>query len=410
MIEMKQRQYTILFVDDEPSILASLRRAFRKEGWHMLTAQSGAEGLELLRQQPVHVVVSDMLMAEMDGAEFLKRVKAMYPGTVRIVLTGFPKSEVATRAFAEADIHELVPKPWQAAELKVIINSALAQTADQEESSSGLPRLLDEMGTLPSLPNLYTEVRQAMEDADEISVDRVAEVIMRDPAVSAKILQVANSSYFGRSRQVETVKKAIVLLGLESVANLVLSVSVFESFKDRPIDGFGRDEFWEHSAAVSAAAKALATARGRSRDYIAVITLAGILHDLGKLVFASSMNERYARAIAQAVKDGRSIAAVEKEMLGVSHTAVGGHLGDWWNLPTPVVEAMRFHHEPASSAKSPEFASTIHIADALAHELNMGASGTGQIPEIDSSALETLGLDEADLDGIRAQLAELADS
>jgi len=151
---------TILFVDDEQGVLNSVRRLLRREGWNLLLANSAAEGLQILGEQQVDVVVSDMMMPEMDGAMFLKQVKSLYPTTVRMILTGFSGREMVSRAFSEADIHEIITKPWDDAELKQILHNALEQGADQGRVSPQLRRIISQMQTLPALPALYQELRE----------------------------------------------------------------------------------------------------------------------------------------------------------------------------------------------------------------------------------------------------------
>ena len=397
---------TILFVDDEPRILSAIRRLLRREEWKVLIATSGREGLDLLQEQPVDMVVSDMLMAEMDGATFLKKVKESHPDTIRIILTGYPKSEIVTRAFAEADIHQMISKPWDSEELKEIIRDAFQQSESQEEESQGLHQIINKIDALPSLPQVYIEVRQVIQGADAPSAEKVAEVIMQDPAIAAKILQVANSAFFGQSRKVETINRAVVLLGLQLVENLVLSTSVFQAFETGEIEGFSHDELWRHCIACSLVARSVETRHSQDRERLEKVMLASILHDLGKLVFARFMPDDYARVVKTAREGQSSIAAAEEQILGATHTAVGGYLANWWNLPAQVADAIRWHHDPASSQEDPEFVSTIHLADALAHRLQVGGSGTGKVPEIESFASEALGIDDEELDLIEAELKD----
>jgi HD-like signal output (HDOD) protein/CheY-like chemotaxis protein len=400
---------TILFVDDEPHILSALRRLLRREGWQILTAASGLEGLEVLQEQEIDLVVSDMVMSEMDGAIFLHHVKARWPTIPRIILTGYPKSEAVIRAYTEADIHQIIAKPWDEKELKEIIRNALPESDTLEEESQGLRQIINEMDALPPLPHVYTELRRVIGDAETSSAEAVAEVIMQDPVIAAKILQVANSSFFGQSRKVETINRAIVLLGLEMVGNLVLSASVFQTFATEEIEGFGHDDFWRHSIGCSLGARVVLSRSNPNRERLEKISLASILHDLGKFVFAQAMRDRYTEVVKKTRETGFLIAEIEREMLGTDHAAVGGYLADWWNLPTLVVDAIRWHHEPDGGRDDPQFISAIHLADVLAHRLQIGASGNGRIPEIHPFASEALGIAPDELDAIEAQIKDEMD-
>ena len=400
---------SILFVDDEPRILSSIRRLLRREGWELLFATSGRAGLAALEEHDVDLVVSDMLMAEMDGATFLREVKEAHPNTIRVILTGYPDSEMVARAFAEADIQQIIPKPWEGDELKDIIRNALEQSASQDEEIEGLHEIINKIDALPSLPHVYTELRAAIQDAESSSAETVAEIIMQDAAMAAKILQVANSAFFGQRRQVETINRAVVLLGMQMVENLVLSTSVFQSLEADEIEGFSAEDFWQHSMACSGAARAIEGERSRDRERLEKVMLAGILHDLGKLVFARFMPDQYAEVVS-AARDGQSsMAELEKELLGASHAAVGGYLANWWNLPAQVAAAIRWHHEPAQSREDPSFVATIHVANVLVHRLQVGASGTCATPDIDPSALEALEMDEGRLADIEAEVKDTVD-
>lgn len=400
---------TILFVDDEPHILSALRRLLRREGWRILTATSGLEGLGILQEQEIDLVVSDMVMSEMDGAAFLHQVKARFPTITRIILTGYPKSEAVIRAYTEADIHQIIAKPWDDEELKVIIRNVLQESDTPEEESQGLRQIISEMDALPPLPHVYTELQRVLGEAETSSAEAVAEVIMQEPAIAAKILQIANSSFFGQSRKVETINRAIVLLGLEMVGNLVLSTSVFQTFATEEIEGFSHDGFWRHSIGCSLAARLIEQRRTPDRERLEKIALASILHDMGKFVFVQAMRDRYTEVVEKARETGSLIPEIEREILGTDHAAVGGYLADWWNLPTLVADAIRWHHEPDGGGDDPQFISAIHLADVLAHQLQIGASGNGRIPDIHPFASEALGIAPDELDAVGAQVKDEVD-
>jgi response regulator RpfG family c-di-GMP phosphodiesterase len=169
---MEDQKKSILLVDDERSILSSLRRLLRREGWNLLTADSGEQGLSVLADQTVDLVISDMRMPQMDGATFLKKVKDLYPNTIRIILTGYAERGAVTKAFTDADIHQMIHKPWDDEELKEILRNALSQTAGQDEESPGLHRIINEVGALPVLPSIYTLMLQKF--AQKCVVDHAA--------------------------------------------------------------------------------------------------------------------------------------------------------------------------------------------------------------------------------------------
>ena len=359
---------TVLIVDDEKAVLMSLRRLLRREPWDLLLTTSGRKGLELLAQNHVDLVVTDMQMDGMDGATFLKQVKQDYPGTVRVILTGYAERKSVTEAFTEAGVYQLISKPWDDDELKVVLRAALAQTEPPSDESEGLKRMINEIDSLPSLPNVYLELRSALAASEEGSTERVAEVVGQDPAIAARTLRIANSAFFGQRRQVETISRAISLIGLDMIENIVLAASVFRDLASDDIAGFDHTEFWRHSLASGVVAKAILDERSQDRKRAEMAMLAGTLHDLGKLVFAKFYHEAYVDVVGLAQRDVEFISVKEQEAFGLSHMTLGGHLADWWNMPASIVEAIRWHNDPVRAEVDPELAAIVHMADRSSHD------------------------------------------
>ena len=376
---------TILIVDDEKGVLSSLRRLLRKEGWRLLLTTSARKGLELLASNRVDLVVSDMRMPGMDGATFLRQVKEDYPQTVRVILTGYAERKSVTDAFTEADIYQLISKPWDDDELKEVLRNALEQIEGQEDESEGLHRLLNEIDSLPSLPNVYVQLKQALAESDEGSLERVAEVVAQDPAIAARTLRIANSAFFGQRRQVETIQRAVSLIGLVMIENIVLAASVFSSFETEDIPGFSHTEFWSHSLACGLIARFVEEHISRDRKRMEMAMLAGTLHDLGKLVLARYYNTTYVEVVGSAQRDEAFVSEKERDLLGVTHSTLGGHLADWWNMPEPIADAIRWHENPAGSSGDRALAAVVHMADVFVHRANVGESGNGKIPDFHAS-------------------------
>lgn len=397
---------TLLFVDDERSVLSSLRRLLRREGWNLLFAESAVEGMELLRQHEVDLVVSDMRMPQIDGATFLKKVRQDYPHTVRIMLTGYADRASVSRAFSDAEIHELVSKPWDDDELKQILRDALEQSADQEGEIPGLHAIINEIETLPPLPHTYAEVRQALRKAAANSTEPVAEVIMRDPSMAARLLQVANSSFFGQRRAVDTVSRAILVLGLQMVENLVLATSAFDTLRFDGLPNLTADELWKHSLACGSIARYIAERQHKPESFQETAMLAGTLHDLGKLVLAKYVAETYSKVLLEAHASEKPLFEVERIHLGTDHPAIGGHLAEWWNLPPKIVEAVRWHHTPDESKIDPRLTHLVHLSNALAHQLELGSSGPKQLPNIDERTSRILALPTSEIEKILDELRQ----
>lgn len=401
---MSAAKHTLLLVDDEPHVLASLRRLLRKEGWNLLVAASGQEGLDLLAANRVDLVVSDMRMPHMDGAAFLRQVRHQYPQVTRLVLTGYAEREAVKRAFEEAGIHEMIAKPWDDEELKAILRGFLQQQECQEREARGLHALLSHLGPLPVLPQVYFEVRELLLSEDGPSVEAIARAILREPAMAAKLMQVANSTFFGQRRHVENVERAVTVLGLALVHGLVLTHSVFQVLEVRQVEGFSHEALWRHSLACGLLARRIAQRLSWNQQEQEAAILAGMLHDLGKLVLANALPGRYARVIRRARQAKRTIAAAERELLGVTHAAVGGHLAEWWNLPLPLAEAIRWHCRPATSPQPSPLACLTHLADVVVHRLGIADIPLALPAAPSPRLLAALGMEILELDSITADL------
>jgi len=292
-------------------------------------------------------------------------------------------------------------------ELVEIIRSAFQQADSQEVELLGLHRIIGDIESLPPVPRVYTELCRVTEDPETTSTEEVARVIGRDPAVAAKILQIANSAFFGQRRQVETINRAVILLGLEMVKNLVLATGVFQALAPTQVQALDQKEFWKHCLACGMAAATLERGLSKDRQRSELAMLAGTIHDLGKLVLIQYMPERYGDVVSAAQMQQAMLTDIEDEMLGTTHSAVGGYLAEWWNLPARIVEALHWHHEPAES-DDVRLASVVHLADIVVHRAGIGSSGCGRVPDVDDAATSTLGVGAKTLQKLEKRMLEAA--
>jgi len=357
----------VLFVDDEPSILDGLRRTMRsmRHEWEMSFAGSGQEALELLASQAFDVIVTDMRMPGMDGAELLRRVMESHPKVARIVLSGQADKETIYRALGP--MHQYLAKPCDSKTLKATLEGAC--TISSLLGDEVLKELVSKMVTLPSLPSLYSEMMDEIQ-APEPSIKKVAEIVSKDIGMTAKMLQIVNSALFGLSHRVADPAQAVSLLGLDTVRSLVLSVHVFRQFDGIDLEGFSLEALWNHSMQVGSYAKSIARSEGEGGRASGAdgAFIAGLLHDVGKLVLVANLPGRYGEALCLCEAEGLAIAEAEKRVFGTTHAEVGGYLMGLWGLPTPVIDAIAFHHRPAETpAKSLRLLAMVHVADAIAH-------------------------------------------
>jgi HD-like signal output (HDOD) protein len=385
---------SILFVDDEPNVLSGLRRLLhaRRGEWDMRFALGGEAALAALAEQPCDVIVSDMRMPGLDGAALLTRVQREHPNVVRIVLSGHTEMEAALRAVPVA--HQFLSKPCDAERLSDVIARACGLHALLR--SDAVRAVVGSLDRLPSLPRVYAQLTRALADP-ETSLPEIARIVGQDLAMCAKVLQLANSAFFGQARHVASIERAVTVLGANMIKNLALAVGAFSAFER---DGRVLDRLHEHSMATGRLAAAMLSDRRQAEDAF----MAGMLHDLGKLVLVARFAEPLAAAVARARATDRPLYEAEREVCGVTHAAVGAYLVGLWGLPYPIVEAIAHHHDPATAApRTFDVLTAVHVADAFAPR---GPDEPG-VGEVDEALLARLGVADR-LPGWRQMAADLA--
>lgn len=396
----------ILFVDDEPHILQGLQNLLRRHRhkWTMVFACGAEAALAALEQRPFDVVVSDMRMPGTDGVALLGQVKQKCPETVRIILTGQAERETALRAVPVA--HQFLSKPCDAALLENVIERACKlREVIGDPSVRGL---VGEVQRLPSVPRVYAALRDALAD-DTTSVADIARVLEQDMAICAKLLQLVNSAFFRMARRITRVEDAVIYLGPDTVKDLVLSVEVFGAAEgEAELGGLSVESLQQHALHTANMASRMLADKAQADEAF----MAGMLHDIGKLVLASQRPQHVRKALDAASQDGRPLYAVEEEMGGVTHAEVGAYLLGIWGLPYPIIEAVANHHHPTRVQQQAfDVLAAVHVADLLVHEAGAGAAANqGPTSDlIDVSYLESLGVADR-LAGWRTTAAEQVQS
>jgi HD-like signal output (HDOD) protein len=381
----------ILFVDDEPRVLDGLRRMLRpmSKEWEMAFAQSGPEALDTLAERSFDVVVSDMRMPGMDGGQLLTEVMRRHPETVRIVLSGHSDKQMILRSVGPA--HQYLAKPCDPELLKLVI--ARAYALRDVLSEVALREAISQIESLPSLPQLYVELVNELQSPDA-SVKKVGEIIRKDVGMTAKVLQLVNSAFFGLRRHVSDPAQAAGLLGLDTIQALVLSVQAFSQFDDAGAAGLCLDTLWNHSMATGALARDICAAEGSEARESDHALMAGLLHDAGKLILAANLPERYRQVITLMRDAPVAQWEAERQVFGTTHAEVGAYLLGLWGLPNPIVEALAFHHRPSECMET-SFAplTAVHVADAVEHEAHAAMDGR-DVSRLDTDYLERIGLAE----------------
>ena len=342
----------MLFVDDETAVLEGLERGLLDvvdDACELAFASSGAEALVLMAAEPFDVLVTDMRMPCMDGAALLERVQALYPETVRLVLSGQMDPDTALRSTVHA--HQFMGKPSTAQDVYAVATTSFGMRGKLD--CAVFRRAVGSIDRLPVVPAVYRELDAEL-SRSETSVRRVAAIVEGDPALAMKLLQLANSAFFGGGRTVTSVGDAVGRIGTGLVRALALT-GAFESDRvhARELEGFQRV-----ALAVALQARDLVPAHAE-----AAFT-AGLLVECGSLVIAMTTPEDYAEVQIYAQHEGVPIHVAEQAVWGVDHAAIGEYLLALWGLPTPIVDAIAHHHaDPASVEWAPVSAAVRSAVD-----------------------------------------------
>lgn len=377
-------QKRILFVDDEAAVLDGLRNLLRKQRrvWKMTFAQGGKSALELLASEPFDVVVTDMRMPGMDGAELLTRVKEIYPGIARVVLSGHADLAMLNRALPVAQ--QYLSKPCDSEVLRGVIERVCA--LQSLVSGTAVREVVGRLDKLPSIPETYFKLTRAIDDPSA-RTDAISNIVQNDPAMSAKVLQLVNSAYFGMSRPLSSISQAISYLGIDLLKGLALTLNVFAAHDARTSTGLSLEALQQTAILTARVAKRMVE---DPKDGEAAFS-AGLLHEVGAIILAMAAPGDSAAVIREVEASGRPAHTVERELLGATHAEVGGYLLGVWGLPLPIVEAVAYHHAlPLVPRGERDMAAIVHVASTLAaHSLAKGGRSPGH--DLDMAGLEAAG-------------------
>ncbi len=361
---MEAMKLRILFVDDDQNVLGGLGRMLRpmRDRWETFFTNSGPEALEFLERQEVDVVVSDMRMPGMDGSELLHTIKDQFPQVIRIILSG--QSE-RTKVYETVRVaHQYLSKPCDDETLRTTIDRSRLLCALMSDKS--LRQVVSQIESLPSLPALYTAILQELE-SEYCSIQRVGEIISRDIGMTAKILQLVNSAFFGFFRHIASPVQAAELLGTETIKVLVLSEKIFSTMDQSKVPGFHLQNLWEHSLLTGTTARTIAKKERHSQTGIDHAFMAGVLHDSGQLVLAANFPQKYKEVLGLVQGEQIPVWQAERHVLGAGHAEVGAYLLALWGLPEPIVEAIARHHQPPSEISPVGLRTLIFISNAMEH-------------------------------------------
>lgn len=379
----------ILFVDDEPALLQFYGMMFERhsQDWDVSLAGNGQQALAMVCGAPFDVVVSDMRMPEFNGAELLQEVSRIQPRTARFIISGFSDREMVMKCLPGT--HQFMAKPFSPADLT---NKVLrSMQANEWLESEALRAIVAKLFALPSLPSSYFQILQEI-NSPFAQADKVGAIIARDPAMTAKLLQLVNSAFFGLPRTISDPTEAVLHLGIETVRSLALSIQIFDQFDHLRTLQFPIALLMKHCLKVANSARAIARSEGAEAGVADDAFAAGLLMDIGTLVMLQNLTPAFEEAQEISRSQMKPMWVAEREVLGVTHAEIGGYLLALWGLPLPIVEAVLHHHEPAR-CRNVEFSplTCVHVANVLEHKHRLDEPPFN-VPDTDAAHLQGLGL------------------
>lgn len=393
----------VLFVDSSPEAFVGLQEQMSDAGppWQVDYAASGEQALAVLAAEPVDVIIVDEQLAPMDGVTLLTRVREKHPTTIRMILS---QSSAANRPSLAAIVaHRVLAKPCNVSELALMVRRSCALRTLTGETEAY--RRTMAAAALPSKPGVYMELNRVLSDPTW-QPSQVSAAVERDVAMSAKVLQLANSALFGLTQNVTAVKDAVVYLGVETVKSLALTAEAFGKLGPRNTTDFSFDAFQNHAMLVARITAAMLPT-GRAQQEAVT---AALLHDIGKLVIISDGSTRWSQLKRQAAAREIPVHELEQENDGVTHADIGAYLLSLWGLPDAIVEAVAHHH---TAGRVPGVALdsvvAVHVANALAHELEPAADDAPPHTGLDEELIGRLGL-ESRVELWRNAARQLADA
>ena len=354
---------SILFVDDEKPILRSLRRLFQDTEYEMFFVENGDAALRFLQLQRVDLVISDMRMPGMDGHQLLRKVKELYPQTMRLILSGFAEKNRVFTSLLDGSAQMYLLKPWDNEALLRLVDKVLRLQNTLRDKK--LLAQIEFLGQLPAVPETYEKLRALIED--EADVKEMAVLVESDPVIAGKLLQVANAAFYGA--KIGSVQQAISYLGLNVLRDLLLASGLFAAPTVGVAERKVLDLFWIHSVQVNGFVHRLYQAV-YNKNILEEFASVGLLHDLGVIALLKGFGETFSPWpwYKEQLLTGwlNALLESEREKFGVAHNELGGSLLYWWQLPYAMVEAAIYHQEPlAEHVVHKELLCLVHIANSF---------------------------------------------
>lgn len=253
-------------------------------------------------------------------------------------------------------------------------------------------QVIKDISGIYTLPTAYHRINAAIDDPGS-SNSQIGAIISEDPGLAARVLRLANSAFYNFPSKIDSVAKAITILGTQQIRDLVLATSVIKVFSGISEEIVTMKSFWQHSIACGVTAKIIASQRREPN--IESYFLAGLLHDIGSLILYTGLPKAASQIVSHARKHNKLLHLLEKKALGFDHAQLGGMLLKEWKLPKHLCDAVTNHHQPKSTDPLHFETESVHVGDIIVHSLQFGSNGENFVPKLDSKAWKRLGQKES---------------
>ncbi len=394
----------LLVLSAKPEIREEIARFFAGHEIVVDYAEDHIQAVSRLAKTPYKGLVVEDGLFGVPGTDFSRRLKSKLPGLTTLLVV-MKKGVKPFQDYVESkDVDGVIAYPWEfepakRAVQKLFLGRYLTEEASIEEGRYVLDEVEDQerldsdvvkvvikgIEDLPPLPDVVQKILNIVNDEGAGAKD-LARIINVEPSMTAKILKIANSSFYGLKQQVTTISHAVVILGFNEVKNLVLGYSIFSNL----LSGNAKErktslDFWRHNIACGVAARVIGERVGyKNPEELFVV---GLLHDIGKTIFYDYFTDQYRQVVQGALNHRKPLCVEEKERLGLTHAEVGFWLAKHWNLPAIIRDGIRFHDAPSLAKKSsdpytPMLAAIVYYADNLSKLLEIGNAGDPFVSDI----------------------------
>src|ERR1051326_2068967 len=356
---------SILLAVKDPQTLVDITQALGV-GWRVTSVASEADALSQLERKSFEAVLVDFNLASPDASDLLNAVEEFQPETVRFLLAY--EADLALVAAKVNGTPQILPKPIDAASLKSRIESEV-KDAEAEQTKTATA---SEPAKTPAEPaaasSWYADVLKDLQ-APGVTIQQAGEIVAPHTILAVELFKLTNSSYLGLPADITDPAEAVETLGLDTVKAVVMALQFLDEHSRLKSAYLSPDKIWKHSVNVGQLARDLVLFETKDRALASQALIAGLLHDLGKIVLAKNFEDLYGRVHSLARKQPVALWEIEKEMFGADHGEIGACLVGMWNMPLAIVDAAALHHQPPLGEHTQLTPlAAVHVADVLEHE------------------------------------------